>query len=129
MSLKHTITTSVRSDAGAGISDQAIITGDAEVNVGDVALAGTVREIDVAVDVSLIASFYIESDQPVTVNTNIQATPAQTFDLVAKVGLLWNTARHDTNPLTVDITKLFFDNTSGLVDANVKCGFLVNVGS
>jgi hypothetical protein len=129
MALKHTVTTSVRSDAGAGISDQAVYNGDAEVNVSDTVTAGTVREIDVNVDVSQITSCYVESDQSLILNTNSQTTPAQFFNLTAKVGLIWNSGRIDTNPFTIDITKLFFDNTLGATDANVKAGFLVNVGS
>jgi hypothetical protein len=127
--LKHTVTTSIRNDAGGGISDVAVYQADAEVNGSDTILAGHQVGINVDVDVSQIESFFIESDQALTVKTNSETSPAQSFSLAAKRALWWNVDRLDTNPLTVDITLLVFDNSLGSNDANIKFGFLLNLGS
>ncbi len=125
--LKHTWTSTVRSDVGVGITDSTVYQADAEGNLTDVALAGATKQINLTVDVSQVKSFFVEADQDVTLKTNSSSSPSQTFTLVAKKALSWNLDRHDANPLTVDITALYFVN-AGTVDANIKGSFLQDLG-
>jgi hypothetical protein len=133
MALKHTWTTSIRTDNGGGVADSVAYTANSEANCGDLVAAGAVAEIDLPVDVSQIKSFFVESDQPVTLNTNAATTTsaAQTFTLTAKRALAWNTDQLAVAgvacPLNVDITKLYFDNSAGIADANFKAGFLLDL--
>jgi hypothetical protein len=131
MSLKHTYALSIKNDAGGTVlADTTIFTADAEHNISDVVGAGETLEIDINVDVDQIVSFFAESDKDVTMTTNNASTALadQTFQLLAKKGLYWNTDRHDSNPLTVDITTGLFFKNAGSVDANVRAGFLVDAG-
>lgn len=127
MALKHTWSTTVRTDNGGGVADTLVISGNAEANCADVATAGTVKEIDLPVDVSTIQSVFVESDQNITLKTNSSTSAAQTFSLTAKRALAWKTGDAGTNPFTTDVTKLFWDNSAGTADANVKAGFLLNL--
>ena len=126
--IKHTWTTTVKNDAGANVlSDVTVITAVAEENFKDIATAGGTLEVDLVIDVSQIASFFIESTQAVTFDTNSTPGGAQTFSLAAGVALNWrNTDQVNANPLTTDITKLFFTN-AGAVDATVVGGFLLDL--
>lgn len=120
--MKHTWNISVKSDAGAGPSQSLLIYGSAEVNVGAAAagVAGlqvgvnSVEEVDnVSVDVSAIASFFMKCDYDVEVRTNNWTVPGQEFNFNATQGLAWNNQGFPistSNPLTVDITKLFIRN-------------------
>lgn len=129
MALTHTYVTAIKSASGGTVvSESETFSADADHNISDIAEAGDVLEIDVPVDVSQIISFFIVSTEDVTLLTNSQQSPAQQFDLTAKKAIWWNTDRVEDNPLTVDITKLFFDN-QGEDDATVKAGFLVEEGS
>jgi hypothetical protein len=127
MGLKHTFNLQIKTDAGTVVSDGVTLDAAAEENAQIVAVAGEVQELDLAVDVSQIESFYIESDQDVTLKTNSTGSPAQTFALTGKKALWWHVGATGSNPLTTDITKLYFDNSAGDKDATVKVGFLLNV--
>jgi hypothetical protein len=128
MALTMTFTTSIKSaDGGTVVSEAAAFSADAVESVNNQVAAGQVLEEDLTVDVSQIKSFYISSDQDVTLKTNSTGAPAQTFALKAKKAMWWNTDRLEANPLTTDITKLFFDNTAGTIAANVKAGFLLDL--
>lgn len=127
--LTHTYTQSIKSASGGTVvSESAVYTADAEHDLSDIVPAGKALEIDLPVDVSQIVSFFITSDQDVTLKTNSDQAPTQQFALKAKKAIWWNTDRVEANPLTTDITKLFFDN-NGTTAANVKAGFLVDEGS
>ena len=76
-----------------------------------------------SVDVSQLISFLIYSSQNVTVKTNSSSSPAQTFTLVAGIGLTWNNANGQSNPLTTDITDLYVTNL-GSVAAVMQFSFL-----
>lgn len=126
--IKHTYTLSVKNNSGSSVvASTTAYEADAESNFQQLAPAGENVEIALPVDVSAIESFYIYSDQDVKLNTNdVDDVDAdQTFNLKAKVPLYWNSDRPETNPLTADITSLFFIN-DGETDANVKGGFLLN---
>lgn len=131
MSLKQTWSLSVRGDAGGTVlATSEAKTGDAEENFSDtVAISGGTKQVFIGVDVSKIVSFYIYSDQDVQLKTNaFGGGAAQTFSLLAKQPLWWKDDETASNPLTIDVTSLCFTN-SGATLANIKGGFLLNVGS
>jgi hypothetical protein len=131
MSLKHTWSKAVKSDAGSAASQTDTYTAVAEVNGDTDAAHATTREVDVNVDVSQIVSFFIYSDKDVTLKSNSTGAPAQTIALDAKKMLDWRSDDVAANPLTVDITKLFFVNAGSTAadDAKIKFGFLLDVDS
>lgn len=125
---KHTYSLSVRNDSGGTVvASTTTYEDDSESNFAETATAGDTLEIDLPVDVSKIVSFYVYSDKALTLNTNSNLSPDQTFALEAKKPLWWNTDANGANPLTIDVTKLYFDNTLGALDASVKGGFLLNL--
>jgi hypothetical protein len=123
----HRYSTTIRNDAGASvIADSTTITGDGEENFNvSVPEASTVGVV-LAVDVSALVSFFIESDKAATLKPNSTSSPAQTLTLTANRALYWNNLLTGTNPLTTDITTLFFTNT-GVGAALVKGGFLLDL--
>ena len=128
MSIKHTWSTSVKNDAGANvIADVDVLTATAEENFSIVVPAGTTGEVDLAIDVSQIVSFFVESTVAVTLHTNTTPAGAQDFSLAAKKALGWNANDAvNANPLTTNVTKLYFVN-SGASSATVVGGFLLDV--
>jgi hypothetical protein len=121
----HKHTTEITTAAGKVLTDKATYEGESEENLSGIAANGDTTEFPVPIDVSKVVAFYIESDQDVTLHTN--ASPAGDYDheLEAGKALIWNTDR-GANPITDDITSLFFVN-DGDVDANIKAGFLLNL--
>jgi|SRR5581483_1311951 len=144
---KHTWSFSVKSDAGSGPVDTLIVSAPTEVNVGNSGVSTCqvgvqdVVEVDIAVTIANVQSFFMESDTDVRVRTNSETVPAQEFNLLAKKALGWNNAdlpHGFANPLTTNITKLFIYNlgtvggvtpTGGLKIANFQAGFLLNQDS
>jgi hypothetical protein len=128
----------VKTDSGSGPTDTVIITTPLEINIGksgtvsDVTVGvGDVVEVDVNITVNNIASFYMESDQPMRVRTNSELAPTQEFSLLAKIAMGWNNAdlpHGVTNPLTSNITKFFLYN-QGTKIANFQAGFALNQDS
>lgn len=128
MSLTHTWSNTIKNDSGASVlaDPSLILTGDAEVNFAVDVLAGTTTQIVQPVTVAAIVSGFISSDQAVTVKTNSNTTPVQTFSLAAKVALSWNNTlpASSTNPFTTNITQFFVTN-AGATTAKVRGGFLL----
>lgn len=134
----HKWAISVTTDAGSGPVNSITVSEATEVNIGNKGTASTcqvgigdVVEVDVDITVANVVSFFMESDQTMRVRTNSETSPSQEFDLVAKKAIGWTSgmpAFFASNPLTVNITKLFFYNL-GTKIANVQAGFLVNQDS
>ena len=134
----HKWAISVTTDAGGGPVDSVTVTAGTEQNIGNRGTASTcqvgigdVVEVDVVITVANIASFFMESDQPMRVRTNSETSPSQSFELAAKKALGWNNLNIPpslTNPLTTNITKLFLYN-EGTKVANFQAGFLLNQSS
>jgi hypothetical protein len=132
---KHVWSLSVKSDSGAGPVDTVTVTGPVEANVGKSGAASDcqvgindVVEVDIVITVANIASFYMESDQPMRVRVNSEVSPSQEFNLLAKIAHGWNNLdlpHGVTNPLTVNITKLFLFNAGAKI-ANFQAGFILN---
>jgi len=92
-------------------------------------LGSTNLEIGLTMDVSQIKMLAMQCDQDVTVKTN-NTSPVNLFTLKAGVPFIWVTggaALQDTVPanVTVDITKLYVTNASG-VDATFSLDALVD---
>jgi len=66
-----------------------------------------------SLDVSAVKSFWMVSDQALTVETNDGTTPADTIVLVANVPYVWCTDSYDTFLLGTDVTALYLTNASG----------------
>ncbi|SRR6266481_6444896 len=134
MSVKQTWTTSIKNDSGATVvtDPSVIISGPAEGNFSvTVPPLTTVEVDDCPVTVADIASGFITTDKAVTVKTNSNSTPIQTFSLQTQgVGNI-NTVSYNntmpvtvTNPFTTNITKWFVTNASSTLTANVRGGFI-----
>jgi hypothetical protein len=132
---KHTWSTSVKTDAGSGPTDSIDLYASVEQNIGgNVAgqkglLVGvaSVEEADLVVTVANIVSFFLKSTQNMRVRVNSETSPAQVIELEANKALGWNNAsipQPSSNPLTTNITKLFFYN-EGTAAATVIGGFLL----
>ncbi len=128
MSLKHTYTTSIRSDAGTGISGSEIIESNTEANINVSVPAGDIVEVDLAVDVSQIKSFYatLADDGFLYTNGSGTALADEYFELSTNRALWWNENRPEVCPLTIDVTSFFVENT-GDAAAVFKASFLVDL--
>lgn len=129
MALKHTWTLGVKNDSSATVvADQYVYTGAVESNFNEAVPAGNTVSITLPITVANIVSFYIESDQAVTLHTNSNTTPVQTFSLAAGTALAWNSGNNPnlgTNPLTTNVTAIYVVN-AGAATATIKGGFLLN---
>lgn len=126
MALKHTYNIVITDYMGSEVvSDKAIYSADGEFTFDDLVPAAGSLEIDCSLTTANIVSFYLQSDQDVTLNLN-EATSIQSISLTAGRAYFWNGDQPGANPLTPDpITKLIFTN-AGLVSANVSGGFLMD---
>jgi hypothetical protein len=131
---KHTWSFSVKSDAGKGPTISRTVLGSSEQNIGENVLGGSglvigvqdVEEVDLAITVANIRSFFIKCDTDIRLRINNELTPAQEFSFNASEGLAWNNInlpQNVTNPLTTNITKFFFYN-KGTVDGVTPSGGL-----
>jgi len=75
-------------------------------------------------DVSTVKSFYINSDQDILLDTNVDApnegVDGDVISLLANVPYVWHTDDYNTFLLTVDVTDFRFTNASGEI-ANIDC--------
>jgi len=142
---KHTWSTAVKTDNGAGPVDSLDLFGSTEQNIGGNTLGAKglsigiqdVELVPMVVPVANIVSFFIKSDTDVQIRTNSQTVPSQTFNLTANLSFAWNNAnipQPTANPLTVDVTALYIFNKgtvkgvtplTGLKVALVIGGFLL----
>jgi len=132
---KHTWSTSVKTDGGSGPTDSIDLYASVEQNIGGNAVGqkglqvgvASVEEADIVVTVANIVSFFLKSTQDMRVRVNSETSPAQELTLTANKALGWNNAsipQPSSNPLTTNITKLFFYN-EGTATATVIGGFLL----
>lgn len=78
-----------------------------------VANGQTNLQINVALDVSAVKSFYLYSSVAVTFETNDGSSPDDTIALKAGVPYIWNTDSYDSFLLGTDVTAIFITNASG----------------
>lgn len=126
MSFTHQHVQSVSTTDGQ-VSSNVSKTANAQIAIDEaIADAETDAQIDIAIDVSQLKSFYIKSDQAVTIETNDGTSPDDTLVLVADQAYMWNDTSYDTFKLaSADITALFVTNASGST-ANISIRALVD---
>lgn len=121
-----TDSTTITYKTASGAMSQANMdeTGSARLTSSPTVPASTTNQhLAISVDVSQLISFLIVSSRDLTLKTNSSSSPAQTFSLKAGQGFTWNQDNGTVNPLTVDITDLYFTN-AGTVPAAVQMSFL-----
>lgn len=113
MAFKHTVTRRVIVD-GREIGGTKEIEGSGLKSVNEsIADAQTDKQVNYTLDVSACKSFFMVSDQNITVETNNGAAPVDTITLVADEPYYWNSDSYDTFLLGTDVTALFITNASG----------------
>jgi hypothetical protein len=131
---KHVWSTSVKTDAGSGPTDSITLFASHEQNIGANVLGAAglqvgiadVEQVDMAVTVTNIVSFFLKATEDCRLRINSEVVPVQEFQLTANKAFAWNNAsipQPSANPLTVNITKLFFFNKGAKV-MTVIGGFL-----
>ena len=122
MSFTHKITRRVET-AGESIEQTKVTTVDAEDN-RDVSVPDETTDflVNIAIDVSLLKSLYIDSDQDVTIESNDGTTPDDTLTIKKDSPLVWDADDDQDNPFpsAVDVTKLHITNVSNSAVANVR---------
>jgi len=123
----HKLTLAVE---GSGVSRTKDISntqaGVALIDGETVATAETDYEINFDLDVSACKSFYLESDQNVTFETNSGSAADDTIALLANKPYVWHTDAYDSFLLGTDVTSVFITNASGST-ATIYCVALFDV--
>lgn len=78
-----------------------------------VANGQTDKQLNIAIDVSAVKGFWLESDQDVTFETNDGSTPDNTISLLAGKPYVWDADSYDAFLLDTDVTAVFITNASG----------------
>lgn len=131
--LKHTVSKSVRTNAGTVGGTSYSLTGTAEANVVLLAKAiGTDTVQDFSADVSTIVSLAMEwnpatGSSSCTIETNSGSAPDDTITLLAGKPLYWDTQILATEgtacPLTADVTAGLFITNSAIGDLTIAVLF------
>lgn len=87
-------------------------TANAETTLEESIGIGTDTQVNVAIDVSAVKSFYLLSDVAATIETNSGSSPTNTITLVAGIPYIWHSSSYDTFKLTGDVTALFVTNAA-----------------
>jgi hypothetical protein len=123
----HTITQGI---AGSGVTRTKTFSytqaGVAMIDGEEVATAETDYELNFDLDVSACVSFYLESDQDVTFETNDGSSADDTIALKAGKPYIWHSESYDTFLLETDVTSVFITNASGST-ATIYCVALYDV--
>ena len=86
----------------------------------EVSTSETDYEINFDLEVSACKSFYLESDQDVTFETNSGAAADDTIALKANEPYVWHVNAYDSFLLSTDVTSVFITNASGST-ATIYC--------
>lgn len=131
MAVTHTISASWRTGSGGSKTATVAVTGDTEINSGDLTVA--VSDADAAVGIAFafanLQSLYWHSTGDVTIKTNSVGSPAQTFALKANIPFLWIKNSGIPNPISTDVTSLHVVNASASVAPVVNLNHLLNTVS
>lgn len=112
MAFTHTIGRSWAS-GGLSLSSSKAYSASAEYNFTEAILAVADTEVACVLDVSEIKSVFIVCDEDIKMETNNGGAPDETIDLLADEPYVWHTDAYFANEFGVNITALFFTNTSG----------------
>jgi len=118
----HTITLTID---GSGVNRSLVIsntgTGVALIDGETVADSETDFQINFDLDVSAVKSFYLVSDQTITLETNaVDAAGGNTLALIANEPYIWHDTSLDSFKLTADVTTTYWTNASGAA-ATIYC--------
>lgn len=87
----------------------------------------TDQQITFDLDVSACKSFFLVSDQDITLETNaVDATGGNTLALIANEPYIWHDSSLDSFLLTADVTTSYWTNASGST-ATIYCVALFDV--
>ena len=114
MSVTHRI--QFRFQRGNDVIDKTVVSASgAEGNVDElIPIAASDLLVAFVCDFSQMKSFYMVSDQDLSIDTN-QAHPGiDEFDLVANEPMVWTENCGLANPFTADVTALYVTNASGV---------------
>lgn len=107
----HLVTQSVQVSL-ATINSQKTYSGASRLSIEETIAIGTTT-VGAAIDVSALKSFFLLSDQDVTVKTNSNSEPDATLVLKAGVAYVWNTDSYDAFKLVAaDIVSIYVTNAS-----------------
>lgn len=80
--------------------------------------------VEFTLDVSTVKSFYLNSDQDILLDTNVDApnpgVDGDVISLLANIPYVWHATDYNSFLLVVDVTDFRFTNTSGST-ANIDC--------
>ena len=113
---------------GSGITQSQNVanteTGVAIIDSEQIADSATNFIVAFVLDVSTVKSFYINSDQDVLLDTNVDApnpgVDGDVISLLANVPYLWHANDYNSFLLAVDVTDFRFTNASGST-ATIDC--------
>lgn len=112
MAFTHQVQTTI-TDGALRISSTGTVAPTAQSSVDEtIADATTDGQIVVAVEFTGLTSFFLYSDQDMTVKTNSSTVPTDTIALKAGKPIVWLTGMANT-PISADVTSLFVTNASG----------------
>ena len=119
--MSHTQRLTISSELmGESVSNTISETASSPIIVTEsVADSQTDFQINVAIDVTAVKSFYIVSDQDVTIETNSGSAADNTLALKAGEPYIFHVSSLDTFLLDTDVTAFFVTNASGST-ANIK---------
>lgn len=80
----------------------------------------TDKQINISFVVAAVKSFYIKSDQDITIETNSGSEPADTLTLTANKAYEWTVDDEDEFAFGTDVTAFFVTNASGAT-ATIHC--------
>ena len=113
MSFTHAIHEKV-TVGGTSISKTTTLTGGAKVSLEEtIADSTTDGAVVFALDVSACKSFYMVSDQDITIETNDGSSPDDTINLIAGIPYVWHEDKYESFLLTSDVETLYVTNSSG----------------
>ena len=119
MSFTHSLTQAVNG-MSQPVSRSNNYTGSGEVSVDEAVPDSTTDQlVTIAIDVSAIQSFYMVSDQALTVETNSGSVADETIVLAANIPFVETSDNYHADILATDITALYLTNASGST-ANFK---------
>lgn len=125
MAVSQTITRSVEG-VGDPIAKTKTISGSLAIVLDETIANGqTDFQISVGIDVSAVKSFFLVSDQDITVETNDGTTPDDTLAMTADDPKVWDEDSSYTFELGTDVTDFFVTNASGS-SANLQLRAIVD---
>ena len=95
-------------------SEQITATGELPGLAEPIAIGAADLEVIWQCDVSQVKLIIITADQDLTIETNNGTTPDNTISLKADLPYIWRMNDYNTLKLTVDVTKLYVTNGSGV---------------